>query len=151
MTRKLTAALLLSVALPVIALPGLANAQTADELKNDAATPGDVLTYGMGYAQHRYSPLTQINRGNVKRLVPAWAYSMSDNRGLEAQALVKDGVIYLTDHDKTVAVDAITGKEVWRALIEYPPRRRAWSAAGSSIAAGRCSMANSTAPHSTRT
>ena len=116
MTRKLTAALLLSVALPV-----MANAQTADELKNDAATPGDVLTYGMGYAQHRYSPLTQINRGNVKRLVPAWAYSMSDNRGLEAQALVKDGVIYLTDHEKTVAVDAITGKEVWRALIEYPP------------------------------
>jgi alcohol dehydrogenase (cytochrome c) len=121
MTRKLTAALLLSVALPVIALPVMANAQTADELKNDAATPGNVLTYGMGYAQHRYSPLTRINRGNVKRLVPAWAYSMSDNRGLEAQALVKDGVIYLTDHEKTVAVDAITGKEVWRAMIEYPP------------------------------
>jgi alcohol dehydrogenase (cytochrome c) len=109
-------ALLLSAA-----IPAMANAQTADELKNDANTPGDVLTYGMGYAQHRYSPLTQINRQNVKRLVPAWAYSMSDNRGLEAQALVKDGVIFLTDHEKTVAVDALTGKEVWKAVIEYPP------------------------------
>jgi alcohol dehydrogenase (cytochrome c) len=116
MTRTTMLALLLSAA-----IPAMTNAQTADELKNDANTPGDVLTYGMGYAQHRYSPLTQINRQNVKRLVPAWAYSMSDNRGLEAQALVKDGVIFLTDHEKTVAVDALTGKEVWKAVIEYPP------------------------------
>jgi alcohol dehydrogenase (cytochrome c) len=106
----------LSAALPVVAL-----AQTAEDLVNDEKTPGDVLTYGMGYAQHRYSPLTQIDRDTVKRLVPAWSYSMSDNRGLEAQALVKDGVIYLTDHEKTVAVDALTGKEIWKAMIEYPP------------------------------
>ena len=106
----------LSAALPVVAL-----AQTAEDLVNDEKTPGDVLTYGMGYAQHRYSPLTQIDRDTVTRLVPAWSYSMSDNRGLEAQALVKDGVIYLTDHEKTVAVDALTGKEIWKAMIEYPP------------------------------
>jgi alcohol dehydrogenase (cytochrome c) len=106
----------LSAALPVVAL-----AQTTEDLVNDEKTPGDVLTYGMGYAQHRYSPLTQIDRDTVKRLVPAWSYSMSDNRGLEAQALVKDGVIYLTDHEKTVAVDALTGKEIWKAMIEYPP------------------------------
>jgi alcohol dehydrogenase (cytochrome c) len=116
MTRTTMLALLLSAA-----IPAMAHAQTADELKQDASTPGDVLTYGMGYAQHRYSPLTQINRQNVKRLVPAWAYSMSDNRGLEAQALVKDGAIFLTDHEKTVAVDALTGKEIWKAMIEYPP------------------------------
>jgi len=106
----------LSAALPVVAL-----AQTTEDLVNDEKTPGDVLTYGMGYAQHRYCPLTQIDRDTVKRLVPAWSYSMSDNRGLEAQALVKDGVIYLTDHEKTVAVDALTGKEIWKAMIEYPP------------------------------
>jgi len=99
----------------------VALAQTTEDLVNDEKTPGDVLTYGMGYAQHRYSPLTQIDRDTVKRLVPAWSYSMSDNRGLEAQALVKDGVIYLTDHEKTVAVDALTGKEIWKAMIEYPP------------------------------
>jgi len=96
-------------------------AQTADELKNDDKTPGDVLTYGMGYSQHRFSPLTQINRQTVKRLVPAWSYSMADNRGLEGQALVKDGVVFLTDHEKTVAVDALTGREIWKTMIEYPP------------------------------
>ena len=105
MMRSALLAALLGVALPVAAL-----AQTADDLKNDEKTPGDVLTYGMGYSQHRYSPLTQINRDNVKRLVPAWSYSMADNRGQEAQPLVKDGVIYITDHEKTVALDALTGK-----------------------------------------
>ena len=64
----------MSAAIPVTAL-----AQSADELKNDDKTPGDVLTYGMGYSQHRFSPLTQINRQTVKRLVPAWSYSLADN------------------------------------------------------------------------
>jgi len=46
---------------------------------------------------------------------------MADNRGQEAQPLVKDGVIYLTDHEKTVALDARTGKQIWKSVIEYPP------------------------------
>ena len=116
MMRSTLLAALVSAAIPMTAL-----AQTADELKNDDKTPGDVLTYGMGYSQHRFSPLTQINRQTVKRLVPAWSYSLADNRGLEGQALVKDGVVFLTDHEKTVAVDALTGREIWKTMIEYPP------------------------------
>jgi alcohol dehydrogenase (cytochrome c) len=116
MMRSTLLAALASVALPMMAL-----AQTADELKNDQKTPADVLTYGMGYTQQRFSPLSQINKQNVKRLVPAWSYSLADNRGQEAQPLIKDGVIYLTDHEKTVAVDAMTGKEIWKSVIEYPP------------------------------
>jgi alcohol dehydrogenase (cytochrome c) len=116
MLKAIATMALLSVALPLTAL-----AQSAKDLKNDALTTGDVLTYGMGYSQQRFSPLTQINRDTVKRLVPAWSYSMADNRGEEAQALVKDGVVYLTDHVKTVAVDALTGKEIWKSVIEYPP------------------------------
>src|SRR6185295_6465036 len=92
MMRSTLLAALVSAAIPMTAL-----AQTADELKNDDKTPGDVLTYGMGYSQHRFSPLTQINRQTVKRLVLAWSYSMADNRGLEGQALVKDGVVFLTE------------------------------------------------------
>jgi alcohol dehydrogenase (cytochrome c) len=116
MLRPLLLAALMSVAIPMSAL-----AQTADQLKNDDNSPGDVLMYGMGYSQHRYSPLTKVNRQTVKRLVPAWSYSMADNRGLEGQALIHDGVVFLTDHEKTVAVDALTGKEIWKAMIEYPP------------------------------
>jgi glucose dehydrogenase len=116
MMRSMLLAALVSVAVPAATL-----AQTADELKNDEKTPGDVLTYGMGYGLQRFSPLTQINRDNVKRLVPAWSYSMADNNGQQSHALVKDGVIYITDHAKTVALDAMTGKEIWKSVIEYPP------------------------------
>jgi alcohol dehydrogenase (cytochrome c) len=116
MKRTTLLAAVLGAAFPFAAL-----AQTADDLKNDEKNTTDVLSYGMGQAQHRYSPLTQINRQTVKRLVPAWSYSMGDNRGMEAQPLVKDGVIFITDHQKTVAVDAMTGKEIWKSLIEYAP------------------------------
>jgi alcohol dehydrogenase (cytochrome c) len=116
MIRTTVLAAVLGAAFPFAAL-----AQTADDLKNDEKNTSDVLSYGMGQAQHRYSPLTQINRQNVKRLVPVWSYSMGDNRGMEAQPLIKDGVIFITDHQKTVAIDALTGKEIWKSLIEYPP------------------------------
>ena len=60
-TASLLRALLLCAACPASAL-----AQSADDLKNDEKTPGDVLVYGMGYSGNRYSPLTQINKDNVK-------------------------------------------------------------------------------------
>ena len=116
MTRLTLIAMLIGAGLPLVAL-----AQTADELKNDEQTPGDILTYGMGYGQQRFSPLTQVNRQNVRRLVPAWSYSMADNSGQQSHALIKDGVMYVTDHIKTVALDALTGRQIWKATIEYPP------------------------------
>ncbi|MBV8535170.1 MAG: PQQ-dependent dehydrogenase, methanol/ethanol family, partial [Alphaproteobacteria bacterium] len=80
------------------AVSGAALAQTADDLKNAGKNTSSVLMYGMSYNAQRFSTLKQINRDTVMRLVPAWAYSLNDNRGDEAQAVVRDGVIYLTDH-----------------------------------------------------
>ncbi len=58
-----------------------AGAQSLDALKADAKTPGDVLTYGMGYNNQRYSPLKQINTKNVSNLQPAWSYSLNNPQG----------------------------------------------------------------------
>ena len=102
-------------------LPATASAQSADEIKNAAQTPQNVLTYGMSYSQQRFSPLDQINRQSVKRLVPVWSYSMDNNTGEESQPLIYDGVMYVTSQNKTVAVDALTGKEIWNTPVEYPP------------------------------
>ena len=116
MRRSTAFAALLSAAVPFAAL-----AQTADDLRNDQKTPGDVLVYGMGYAGQRFSPLTRINKDNVRRLVPVWAYSLSDLQGGESFPIVKDGVIYVTTHNSTAAVDAMSGRQIWRVLHEYPP------------------------------
>jgi alcohol dehydrogenase (cytochrome c) len=105
----------------IAGMPVIAGAQTIEDLKNDAATPDDVLTLGMGWDQTRYSPLEQINAKNVGRLVPVWNYSLGDNRGQEAQPIVHNGVMYVTTHDATHAIDVKTGKNLWVNKIEYPP------------------------------
>ena len=102
-----------------VAAPMAAWAQTTEDLKKDHTTTGDVLVYGMGYWAQRYSTLTQINKGNASRLMPKWAYSLSDNRGSEGFPVVKDGVIYVTAHNMTAAVDALTGKQLWRNNHEW--------------------------------
>lgn len=114
--RAMIVAAALATFLPVGAL-----AQTADDLKNEAKTPQNVMIYGMGYSAERYSPLTQIDKQNVNKLVPVWSYSLSDLHGGEAFPLVYDGVVYITTHDSTAAVDALTGKQIWRVKHEYPP------------------------------
>jgi alcohol dehydrogenase (cytochrome c) len=107
------------LALLCVTMPAMG--QTADDLKNDEKTPADVLVYGMGYSAQRFSPLTRVNKENVQRLVPVWAYSMNDLRGAEGFPVVKDGVVYVTAHNSTVAIDALTGKHIWRIAHEYPP------------------------------
>ena len=114
--RSIMLAMFLSMTLSAAAL-----AQSDEDLRNAGKNQSEILTYGMSYNQQRFSPLKQINRQTVKRLVPAWSYSMTSNHGEESQALIKDGVMYVTSHDKTVAIDALTGKEIWKTLIEYAP------------------------------
>jgi alcohol dehydrogenase (cytochrome c) len=50
----------------------LAHAQTAEELISDGKNTENVTTLGMGYDLKMWSPLKQINKSNVKRLVPIW-------------------------------------------------------------------------------
>jgi alcohol dehydrogenase (cytochrome c) len=119
MTRGTILSALLTTILTAAPLAALA--QTADDLKNDEKSTDNVLIYGMGYSGNRYSPLTTIDKSNVGKLVPVWSYSMADLQGGEGFPLVDNGVVYVTTHDETAAVDAITGKQIWRVKHEYPP------------------------------
>ena len=103
----------------LIAPPAMA--QTAEELVGGATDTGNVVNYGMGYNLQRYSPLDQINKDTVKRLVPVWNYSFDDNRSEESQPLVYKGVIYVTTNSATMAIDAKTGKQIWKTKVEWPP------------------------------
>ena len=98
-----------------------AMAQTNDELVKGATDTNNVLNYGMGYNLQRFSTLKQINKDTVKRLVPVWNYSFDDNRSEESQPLVYKGVLYVTTNSATMAIDAKTGKQIWKTKVEYPP------------------------------
>ncbi|MCA1415994.1 methanol/ethanol family PQQ-dependent dehydrogenase [Bradyrhizobium sp. NBAIM20] len=97
-----------------------ANAQTTEQLVKGATDTSNVLNYGMGYNLQRFSTLKQINKDTVKNLVPIWNYSFNDDRSEESQPIVYQGVIYVTSHNATMAVDAKTGKQIWKSKIEYP-------------------------------
>ena len=109
------------VAAVLLLFATVASAQTLDDLKNDGKNSDNILTYGMGYQQHRYSPLNQINKSNLKRLVPVWNLSLDNNWGEQAQPLVYNGVMYVTNARATVAIDVATGKQVWKHNLEWPP------------------------------
>lgn len=98
----------------------LAAAQSLADLRNDAATPGDVTTYGMGWGQQRYSPLKQITPANAKKLAPLWNLSLNHSANASVQPLIVDGVMYLSLHDATVAVDALSGRQKWRVALDLP-------------------------------
>ncbi|MDJ0786383.1 MAG: PQQ-dependent dehydrogenase, methanol/ethanol family [Myxococcota bacterium] len=77
--------------------------------------PGTWLSYGRTYSEQRYSPLTRITDANVGQLGLAWSFETGTKRGLEATPIVVDGVIYTTGTWSVVyAIDARTGKEIWR-------------------------------------
>ncbi|MCP4905349.1 MAG: PQQ-dependent dehydrogenase, methanol/ethanol family [bacterium] len=102
---------------------GFMSAQPDDVALREAATthPGDWLSYGRTYSEQRYSPLSQIDEGNVAELGLAWIYETGTIRGLEATPLVHDGVLYGTGSWSIVfALDAKTGLELWRYDPQVP-------------------------------
>ena len=94
-----------------------------NDLLNDADSTGDVLTYGMGPWQQRYSKLDKVNTQTVKRLVPVFSASLGGEkqRGQEAQPIVYDGTIYVTgSYSRVFAFDAKTGEKKWEYNARLP-------------------------------
>ena len=85
-------------------------------LKNASSMPDSWLTYGLDYAETRYSTLKQIDSTNVGRLGLAWVAEIgAGGGGQEATPLVANGVLYaITNWSVVYAIDARTGKELWR-------------------------------------
>jgi len=100
---------------------GCAFAQTAQELIDNGKgkNSDNVTTFGMGYNLNQYSPLSQINKSNVKRLVPVWATSLSNDSGELAQPTVYNGIMYVVNGQWTFALDVATGQQIWRTPVEY--------------------------------
>ena len=82
--------------------------------------PENWLFYRGTYNGWGYSPLEQINSGNVESLVPVWAFSTGVNGGHEAVPIVNDGIMFVTTPgNQVIAIDARTGDVIWL----YQPER----------------------------
>jgi len=76
----------------------------------------DWPVYGGSPGSTRYSSLKQINQSNVSQLQVAWTYDAGDGPGtLETNPIVVNGVLYgYTPTQRVFAVNAATGKEIWK-------------------------------------
>jgi len=84
---------------------------------NDAQSPDDVLSWGLGPQGQRHSSLTGINARNINRLVPAWSMSFGGEkqRGQQSQPLVHNGKMFVTgSYSRIFALDSKTGKKLWK-------------------------------------
>lgn len=94
---------------------------TADAQKQKPVA--DWPAYGRDAGGERFSPLTQIHRGNVGQLKVAWTYRTGAeeviaagkrNAAFESTPILVDGLLYLTTpYSRVIALDPASGEEKW--------------------------------------
>jgi alcohol dehydrogenase (cytochrome c) len=115
LNRKLLSLLVLAAASQ---LDTSAMAQVTDAMiANDAATPDNVLTSGMGTQGQRHSSLNGVTSQNINKLVPVWSMSFGGEkqRGQQSQPLVYNGKMFVTaSYSRIYALDSKSGRKLWK-------------------------------------
>lgn len=82
---------------------------------NDLNVNVDWAEYLGGADRNHYSTLTQIKPENVNKLQIAWTYSTPDSGQMQVNPIIVEGILYgVTASVQAFALDAATGKEIWR-------------------------------------
>jgi alcohol dehydrogenase (cytochrome c) len=91
---------------------------TDDRLLNAHSDPANWLTYNRVYGGWRYSPLDQINTGNIKKLVPKWIFAGGALGEQQMTPIVNGGVMFTTStalsFNRVHALNAATGELLWK-------------------------------------
>src|SRR5437868_1239340 len=113
--RPVSVAISPAVAIGATLVASPAFAQSVDTALIEAGGQNDWLTYHGSYKSYHYSPLAQINTGNVANLSVAWIHIPGrSTRGLQSMPLVADGVLYCTgSYSRVFALNGATGEVIW--------------------------------------
>ncbi|MBT4711671.1 MAG: PQQ-binding-like beta-propeller repeat protein [Alphaproteobacteria bacterium] len=119
--RKISAAIGAGLLAAAVAAPALAAPVANSRLMNASSEPSNWLTTHGNWEGHRYSGLTQINRGNVGDLKLAFAMPLKAENGgspgLQGNPLVDDGMLFMANgHGAIYKVDVRDGnrgKVLW--------------------------------------
>jgi alcohol dehydrogenase (cytochrome c) len=84
----------------------------ADLLGSPAGT--NWTSYNGDYTGRRYSVLNKITAANVSQLSAVWVFHPGNSQRLEATPVVVRGVMYVTSANDVFALDAQTGRTLWR-------------------------------------
>jgi len=119
-----------------------ANSPVDNAALNNEADGHNWAAYGRTFSEAHYSPLAEINRETVPRLNLAWTLDLDVTNNLSTPLAV-DGVIYVASGYSFVhAVDAKSGKLLWRYDPEVPKAagtklRTGWGIRGLAFWKGR--------------
>lgn len=92
-----------------------AGTHSSEGREQDETQNHDWPIYGGTPDNNHFSPLTQINRKNVKRLRVAWSFDTEESGGLQTSPIIVNGVLYgLTPSQKVFALNAATGRVLWK-------------------------------------
>ena len=113
----------------------------AGERYREVTSQNDWPTYNGDPRGNRYTTMAQITRDNVARLSPKWAFTIPGGGSSQATPSVVGGIMYVANPNECFALDAGTGRQIWRF---QRPRSKAPTAAhanrGVSIAGDRLFM-----------
>jgi quinoprotein glucose dehydrogenase len=113
MSKTATAGVLLLALIAGSSRAGLT--QTGNGASATAPTVVDWPVYGGQAADDHYSALTQIDKKNVDRLKIAWQFDTGEKGGLQTSPIIVGNVLYgYTPSQKVIALDAVTGKLLWK-------------------------------------
>ncbi|HKH59285.1 MAG TPA: pyrroloquinoline quinone-dependent dehydrogenase, partial [Flavitalea sp.] len=113
------------LSLYVITCSGQGTKKSQSERETNFVKNGQWANYGNDPGGMRFSPLKQINTGNVKNLKVAWTYQSGElqqyegtniarKAAFEATPLMVNGTLYFsTPTNRIIAITAATGKELW--------------------------------------
>src|SRR5712692_3740108 len=79
-----------------------------ERIRDASKEPGNWLTYSRDYSGQRYSPLDQVNAGNVSKLHIAWMAQADETDTFETSPNVVE------------SLHAVTGRTLWSYLKELP-------------------------------
>src|SRR5215475_7315115 len=107
----------------MLAVTSSAGQVSYERILHAESEPANWLTYSGRYAGWRYSTLDQINTGNASRLSLTWAFQTGELGQFETTPLVVDGILYGTgQNDRAFALDARTGRAIWRYQRNLPEK-----------------------------
>jgi alcohol dehydrogenase (cytochrome c) len=97
---------------PPASISTVIDVRAADLLVQPASA--NWISYNGDYSGQRYSSLAEINPSNLAGLRAAWVFHARDSKRLEVTPLVVDGMMFVTASNDAFALDARTGRMVWR-------------------------------------
>jgi PQQ-dependent dehydrogenase (methanol/ethanol family) len=94
-----------------------------DGVVKDGANPNEWAVYGKDYANTRFTPLGEINAGNVSHLTLAYSFQLGSLRSNESSPIVVGDTMYVTTSwgpRYVYALDAATGARKWTYEPDMP-------------------------------